>query len=103
MVHRVGLASSFVNRLAAMWCSTCQQDVPGLGSPLAGGLRCTKCSQPLIADAAPLVDVNGDALKRLLDDQPEADDWALEAELRGMERMLGSLRNNRPWADRPIA
>lgn len=78
-----------------MWCSTCQQDVPGLGSPADGALRCGKCAQPLTDSPAPVL--NKAALERLLGDLPVAeDDWALEAELRGMQRMLGTLRATTP-------
>src|SRR5262245_18087456 len=102
-----------------MWCSTCQQDVPGVGSPASGPLRCAKCSQPLTRTAADSVTVDSAAVdsaavdsaavdsakvERLLGELPRTDDdWALEAELRGVQRMLSSLRADRPWAKTPIA
>jgi len=82
-----------------MWCSTCQQDVPGLAAS-DGGQRCGKCSQPLAGGQSPALDgsrvLDGSTVQRLLSDQPSADDWALEAELRSVERLVGSLRGSTP-------
>jgi len=72
-----------------MWCSTCQQDVPGLASA-SSTMRCSKCSQPLTDGPQPALDDT--ALRRLLTDLPSADDWTLDAELRGVQRLVGSLR-----------
>ena len=79
-----------------MWCSTCQQDVPALGSPSGGKPRCGKCSQPLAESAASPLD--SAALERLLSDVPQGEDWALEAELRSMQRTLGAPRSLAPAA-----
>src|SRR5262249_23421302 len=96
-----------------MWCSTCQQDVPGLGSPSSGGeLRCGKCggilgaTEHLAATAresgsvAPAQSVTSDespAFERLLRCPPlPEDDWTLEAELRGVQRLLSSLKSRPP-------
>src|SRR5438132_4439332 len=95
-----------------MWCSTCQQDVPGLGSPSSGGeLRCGKCGGSLapadhmttadveIAGAriAPAVQAENGALENLLRCPPlPDDDWTLEAELRGVQRLLNSLKSRSP-------
>src|SRR5262249_61231694 len=105
----LGLQSAIRSAPRRMWCSTCQQDVPGLGSPSSGGdLRCGKCGGSLSAanqegvraggdSAAPLPTMAGAARhdaswSRLLSDGPLADDdWALEAELRGVERLVGAL------------
>jgi hypothetical protein len=73
-----------------MWCSTCQLDVPGVAGE-AGAVRCSQCSQPFAAAQATAL--NGSAAQRLLSDSPTEIDWALEAELRGVERLVGSLRN----------
>jgi hypothetical protein len=96
---------------ACMWCSTCQQDVPGLGSPgSAGGMRCGKCGDGLESIAQPTARVEessaknapvamasvGDnaALEKILRSAPLGEeDWALEAELRGVQRLLGSLKS----------
>ncbi len=104
-----------------MWCSTCQQDVPALGS--AGSrveLRCGKCG----ADLAPsersnlatpvfpsIVSANtASAAKTAPPDDNGAfesllrcpalpeDDWTLEAELRGVQRLLSSLKSRQPEA-----
>jgi hypothetical protein len=65
--------------------------VPSLGSAASGGLRCGKCGQELAEAAAARASDNA-AFARLLDEPLGGDDWALEAELRGMQRMLGSMR-----------
>jgi len=72
-----------------MWCSTCQQDVPGLAAE-GGAVRCGKCGQSLAASQPTALSES--TVRRLLADSPSADDWALEAELRGVERLVGSLR-----------
>src|SRR5256885_16940874 len=96
-----------------MWCSTCQQDVPGLGSPSSGGeLRCGKCGGNLAAadrttatadvgasnprsDGATLA--ANESLENLLRCPPLLEnDWALEAELRGVQRLLNSLKSRSP-------
>jgi hypothetical protein len=94
-----------------MWCSTCQQDVPGLGLPSGGGeLRCGKCGGGLASashlSAPPIEGAEGTpplptgrardqaALEKLLRGTPLGDeDWALEAELRGVQRLLGSMKS----------
>jgi hypothetical protein len=101
-----------------MWCSTCQQDVPGLGSPGSGGeLRCGKCGANLIGSGQSQVAVSESAenrrhaaatpnenaaLESLLHcPQLPEDDWTLEAELRGVQRLLSSLKS-RPPADESL-
>jgi hypothetical protein len=104
-----------------MWCSTCQQDVPGLGSPSGGGeLRCGKCGGGLASTghvpgppielaegAQPLPVGRGRdqaALEKLLHGTPLAgDDWALEAELRGVQRLLGSMKSRPIGAAEAVA
>jgi hypothetical protein len=98
-----------------MWCSTCQQDVPGLGSPgSAGELRCGKCGANLVPSepSKPATRMSADtvsakaatfgdnaALKELLQCPPlPEDDWTLEAELRGVQRLLSSLKSRQPEA-----
>jgi len=90
-----------------MWCSTCQQDVPGLGSPSSGGyLRCGKCGGELLGQQVESRDrersasparanaAENAALEKLLRGAPLSDeDWALEAELRGVQRLLGSMKS----------
>jgi hypothetical protein len=99
-------------RNAIMWCSTCQQDVPGLGSASAG-LRCGKCGQPLAAEslAEPvlLASAQNPGADRAfsanpLRQSPLADaDWALDAELRRVHRLLGSLKSSSPAMARSAA
>jgi hypothetical protein len=76
-----------------MWCSTCQQDVSGPGSPAGGPLRCNQCEQT-IAAAAPSVADRSPALDSLVHMSSLAEeDWTLEAELRGVQRLIGSLKS----------
>jgi hypothetical protein len=94
-----------------MWCSTCQQDVPGLGSPGKETLlRCGKCGESLAApnpqsasasgtatsavSAPPPTASDGAALNKMLRQGPLGDeDWEIEAELRGVQRLLRSLKS----------
>ena len=70
-----------------MWCSTCQQDVTSPEASGSGGkLRCGKCSQELVSESAPAKITP--ALPRL------TEDWELEADLRGVERLVGSLKSS---------
>jgi hypothetical protein len=88
-----------------MWCSTCQQDVPSLGSS-GGSLRCGKCGRSLASEASNDVSVAGtetqpqvvrlqptqkQQLKRSPIGEP---DWALEAELRGVQRLIRQLKSS---------
>jgi hypothetical protein len=92
-----------------MWCSTCQQDVPGLGSTSSSSnLRCGKCGGKLVGQQGDPCDrpisnspvtrataTENAALEKLLRGAPLSDDdWALEAELRGVQRMLGSMKSH---------
>jgi hypothetical protein len=104
-----------------MWCSTCQQDVPGLGSPGgAGGMRCGKCGDGLESNSQPTSQVtenpatnvpatltcagNNAALEKILRSAPLGEeDWALEAELRGVQRLLGSLKSRPTASNQPVA
>lgn len=92
-----------------MWCSTCQQDVPGLGSTSEGNLlRCGKCGdvlatatqhlaaeeQPRAAPVMPVAANENVTLEKLLRFGPLSnEDWAIEAELRGVQRLLSSLKS----------
>jgi hypothetical protein len=78
-----------------MWCSTCQQDVPGVAPAAGAPLRCSQCGQAAPGETAPGGKLDQPALVKLLGDL-QNDDWALEADLRGVERMLGSLRPAQP-------
>jgi hypothetical protein len=81
-----------------MWCSTCQQDVPALGSASEGTLRCGKCSSALKPATAPTAitlhaPTQTATLEKLFRNTPLSnEDWAIEAELRGVQRLLSSLK-----------
>jgi hypothetical protein len=76
-----------------MWCSTCQQDVTSTGSPAGSPLRCNRCEQT-IAAAAPSAEDSAPKLDKLLRTSSlTEEDWTLEAELRGVQRLLGSLKS----------
>jgi len=76
-----------------MWCSTCQQDVTSTGSPAGGPLRCNRCEQ-MIAAATPSAKDSAPKLDKLLRTSSlTEEDWTLEAELRGVQRLLGSLKS----------
>lgn len=86
-----------------MWCSTCQRDVPAMSRP-SGGLRCTRCERDLdFGTSAQPTAAMPDTLKpgtratstlaAALCGSALADaDWKLEADLRGVHRLIHSLR-----------
>ena len=90
-----------------MWCSTCQQDVPALGAPASGGLRCGKCSTPFVGTPEPAATSeptgNPDLAQALAGSPLIEDDWALEADLRGVERLVSSLKSSSNLAKQPLA
>ena len=66
-----------------MWCATCQQDV---SSPAAAGAetaRCGKCGQELAKDEQAHCPAAKTPTRPCL-----AEDWELEADLRGVERYV---------------
>ena len=91
-----------------MWCSNCQQDVPGLGSASGGALRCGKCGvETMVAPSQPATESGcsaefahaipqADAFAKRILHLPALgnDDWALEAELRGVQRLVASLKSH---------
>jgi hypothetical protein len=101
-----------------MWCPTCQQDVPGYGSADGRELRCGKCGENLpgaiqpygslqmakaAADEAKMQPVRDTDVKQLLRGGPADEDWALEAELRGAQRLIGSLKSRSTIVAEPLA
>lgn len=70
-----------------MWCSTCQQDVPAPAAAGVASARCSKCGQELATDESHV----RPAVLAATRPRP-ADDWELEADLRGVERLLGTLK-----------
>lgn len=97
-----------------MWCSTCQRDVPALGSPSGGAIRCTRCgsdlpaaqaespaSEPAPAESQPAKreSLTRAKLSAALRTSPLGDgDWQLEAELRGVRRLITALKSREPVA-----
>jgi hypothetical protein len=92
-----------------MWCSSCQQDVPALGAASSGQLHCGKCGNVLASRQASGSAASGAAKspaspfhaspadnreleKRLAAAAWADDDWTLEAELRGVQRLLSTLQ-----------
>jgi hypothetical protein len=97
-----------------MWCSSCQQDVPALGAASSGQLHCGKCGnmlsrmqasdnatsgnatsgarQPQASTFQASPADNADFEHRLASAALADDDWTLEAELRGVQRLLSSLK-----------
>lgn len=91
-----------------MWCSTCQQDVPALSAPAGNGQRCGKCGTPFVPPPQPATPAvalaQNSALARLLaGSELIEDDWTLEAELRGVERLVSSLKSSGGLAKQPLA
>lgn len=82
-----------------MWCATCQQDVSPPAPAGAEPSRCGRCGNelakseqpsPLTANSSP---TRGEGNKSATPTKPRlADDWELEADLRGVERLLGMLK-----------
>lgn len=86
-----------------MWCSSCQQDVPGLASAEMGKYSCPRCgtflwrtgphAMPEAASGetpAPTVDAptDPDPVVFIPDPPPAYDEWELEQKLRHIERLL---------------
>jgi len=73
-----------------MWCSHCQQDSPAAGQAL-GSPCCSKCGKAFdsAADSKVPAQVAKDLFTAPLLTE---EDWALEAELHGMQRLIGSLK-----------
>ncbi|MCL6501152.1 MAG: hypothetical protein K6T86_00615 [Pirellulales bacterium] len=83
-----------------MWCSKCQQEVPGVRNSASGVLACVRCGQepdqvpPSSATATLPTPEERDQLLRNLEhwsDHPllaELDDWELGEQLRHVERLL---------------
>ena len=90
-----------------MWCQQCQQDVPGVVT--SGECRCVRCDTSLGGEAArpPAYNVgleetanhglelSGSMAPPALADL-DWDDWALEDELRRVQRMLSTLPSDMP-------
>lgn len=86
-----------------MWCSQCQQDVPGIAVPGDGHrIACARCSGQMPGDRSPRLATPAetpalDALHTV----PSLDDWSLDADLASVTRMMRSLRIDAPTARIP--
>jgi hypothetical protein len=102
-----GCASSSCAKGELMWCSTCQQEVPGIRNAASGELACVRCGRHAgeaeRAGASPANPQERQALLRNLEhwsDHPllaDLDDWELGEQLRHVERLLAiELPEERP-------
>jgi hypothetical protein len=74
-----------------MWCPTCQQDVaPSAAADAAQPLRCERCGEVLAGRGGKTSGAKASMPTAL----PLADDWELEADLRGVERLLVTLKSH---------
>jgi hypothetical protein len=102
-----------------MWCSTCQQDTPGVANPTSGRIVCSRCQKPIQSQKGPYTSRicdEGLALDEPLAAQSTAtagkgapfrtDDWAARQRVRTAARELRrpnpttSTAPNRAAADR---
>ena len=83
-----------------------------MGAPTSGGLRCSKCGGPFMADDQPAAagtasdttQLENVRLENVLRHWPLVEeDWALEAELRGAQRLVSSLKSSGSLAKQPLA
>jgi hypothetical protein len=101
-----------------MWCPICQQDVPGYGSADGRELRCGKCGESLQGPVGPPVPLNAVPaasseaavkvasqvdVKTLLRGGALDQDWALEADIRGVQRLIGALKSRSTLVAEPLA
>jgi hypothetical protein len=91
-----------------MWCTHCQQDVPGTVRPDDGGYGCLRCGNPLLGDPedgarSPAEGPNPEETPDFVEipaDAPESsplseyDSWELDERLRHIERVLAIGRAN---------
>jgi hypothetical protein len=85
-----------------MWCSQCQQDVPGIAVKDDGNrICCARCSGQLAGEskAAP-VETRPEAVASQRT-PPALDDWNLDADLAAVTRMMRTLRIDAPNARLP--
>ncbi|MEX2174740.1 MAG: hypothetical protein WD872_10285 [Pirellulaceae bacterium] len=72
-----------------MWCSNCQHDVAPEASPAGDSLvRCAACGTTLGHDRPQRPEEQSSGPLSM----DPADDWQIEAEMRGVERLVASLR-----------
>jgi hypothetical protein len=92
-------------RLPAMWCSTCQHDVPRTASAGGGLVRCQQCGTTLGYDDAPHQPDAAPALALHCETMPQLpdDDWQIEADVRSLERLIAGLHAARFDQPTPLA
>lgn len=82
-----------------MWCRKCQQDVPALASQ-AGKVGCPRCGdrlRPASAAGSPSdASTAASSAPQPTDQPPLFDDWETDAQLRQIERTLGSAARGQP-------
>jgi len=79
-----------------MWCSACQQDVPGISHVASGRLVCSRCQQPMrnrknthtagISDGG--IELDEPAVARVCTAPPKFDDWQTRQRTRHLGREL---------------
>jgi hypothetical protein len=83
-----------------MWCSSCQQDVaPAAAADAAQPLRCKRCGEEMAESHLPTSRTCAAKPATL----PLADDWELEADLRGVERMIFAFKSRASSPESPLA
>jgi hypothetical protein len=96
----------FSSEHRSMWCSHCQQDVPGIAIPEDGHrLGCARCrgllrnqSKP---EHSPKAASEAAPLPPLPKSPPSLDDWTLDDDLAAVTRMMRTLRIDAPSARMP--
>lgn len=84
-----------------MWCSHCQQDVPGIAVKKDGNrITCARCSGYLGGEAPGAESVS--APKSTSTQSPVLDDWSLDSDLAAVTRMMRSLRIDAPTVRPPL-
>jgi hypothetical protein len=83
-----------------MWCSACQQDVPGIAAKEGGSrICCARCNGVLAGgdgnSAPPAIDAASGGQSEALDTAP-FDDWSLAADLATISRVVESFRRDGP-------
>lgn len=101
-------ATFALDGLLCMWCSTCQQETPGVAHSVTGRIVCSRCQQPLLGSkTAPRAHICDEGIA--LDEQGATasaaaskrlplprDDWSHRNQVRKLAREL-----NRPLAAAP--
>jgi hypothetical protein len=85
-----------------MWCSQCQQDVPGIAVKEDGNrICCARCSGQLAGETRAAAAESPPEVIPPLRSPPALDDWNLDADLAAVTRMMRTLRIDAPTARLP--